>query len=89
MTVLDTLPIDRFPENEASAADPTLSVVEVGNQWPGRCSNVRIEPTATAIRATKQNAADLKMDPAMALFDEVTVMQEAKPAPPYQMMVLA
>ena len=53
------------------------------------CSNVKIEPTATAIRATKQNAGDLKMDPAMALFDEVTVMQEAKAAPSYQMMVLA
>ena len=43
----------------------------------------------TAIRATKQNAGDLKMDPAMALFDEVTDRQEAKPAPSYQMMVLA
>jgi phage terminase large subunit-like protein len=31
--------------------------------------NVKIEPMATAIRATKQNAGDAKIDPAMALFD--------------------
>ena len=36
--------------------------------------NVKIEPTATAIRATKQNAGDAKIDPVMALFDAVTVM---------------
>ncbi|MEP9389642.1 terminase TerL endonuclease subunit [Mesorhizobium sp. KR9-304] len=37
-------------------------------------SNLKIEPTATAIRATKQNAGDAKIDPMMALFDAVTVM---------------
>lgn len=37
-------------------------------------SNLKIEPTATAIRATKQNAGDAKIDPAMAFFDSVTVM---------------
>jgi phage terminase large subunit-like protein len=37
-------------------------------------SNLKIENTATAIRATKQNAGDAKIDPAMALFDAVTVM---------------
>lgn len=36
--------------------------------------NIKIEPTATAIRATKQNAGDAKIDPAMALFDAVSVM---------------
>jgi phage terminase large subunit-like protein len=36
--------------------------------------NLKIEATATAIRATKQNAGDAKIDPAMALFDAVTVM---------------
>ncbi|MER9130688.1 terminase large subunit [Mesorhizobium sp. M0768] len=36
--------------------------------------NIRIEPTATAIRATKQNAGDAKIDPAMALFDAVSIM---------------
>lgn len=36
--------------------------------------NVKIEPLATSIRATKQNAGDAKIDPAMALFDAVTVM---------------
>ena len=37
-------------------------------------SNLKIEPTATAIRASKQNAGDAKIDPVMALFDAVTVM---------------
>ncbi len=37
-------------------------------------SNLKIEPTATAIRATKQNAGDAKIDPVMALFDAVTFM---------------
>lgn len=38
-------------------------------------ANLKIEPTATAIRATKQNAGDAKIDPAMALFDAASVMQ--------------
>jgi len=37
-------------------------------------ANIKIEPTATAIRATKASAGDAKIDPAMALFDAVTVM---------------
>jgi phage terminase large subunit-like protein len=49
--------------------------------------NVKIEPTATAIRATKQNAGDAKIDPVMALFDAVTVMaMNPAKAPEYQMM---
>lgn len=36
--------------------------------------NLKIEPTATGIKATKQNAGDAKIDPVMALFDAVTVM---------------
>ncbi|MBZ9653535.1 terminase large subunit [Phyllobacterium lublinensis] len=51
--------------------------------------NLKIEPTATAIRATKQNAGDAKIDPVMALFDAVTVMcrnPEAKREPKYQMI---
>lgn len=36
--------------------------------------NLKIEPTATAIRATKQNAGDAKIDPVMAMFDAITVM---------------
>jgi phage terminase large subunit-like protein len=36
--------------------------------------NLKIEPTATAIRATKQTAGDAKIDPVMAMFDAVTVM---------------
>lgn len=53
--------------------------------------NIKIEPTATGIRATKANAGDAKIDPAMALFDAVTVMArnpEPKRAPEYQMLVL-
>ena len=37
-------------------------------------SNVKIEPTATAIRATKQNAGDAKIDPWCALMDAVDLM---------------
>ena len=53
-------------------------------------SNLKIEPTATAIRATKQNAGDAKIDPVMALFNAVTVMSrnpEPKRKPEYQMLV--
>lgn len=53
--------------------------------------NIKIEPTATAIRATKQNTGDAKIDPAMALFNAVTVMMrnpEAARAKEYQMLIL-
>jgi len=43
--------------------------------------NLKIEPTATAIRATKQNAGDAKIDPVMALFDAVTFMATNPEAP--------
>lgn len=43
--------------------------------------NLKIEPTATAIRATKQNAGDAKIDPVMALFDAVVPMS-LNPEPP-------
>ncbi|KQQ70914.1 terminase [Rhizobium sp. Leaf321] len=52
--------------------------------------NLKIEPTATAIRATKQNAGDAKIDLAMALFNAVTVMSrnpEPKRKPQYQVLV--
>lgn len=45
-----------------------------GLMMPWCVSNLKIEPTATAIRATKQNAGDAKIDPAMSLFDAATVM---------------
>jgi phage terminase large subunit-like protein len=37
-------------------------------------ANVKIEPTATAIRATKQNAGDAKIDPVTALWDAAVPM---------------
>lgn len=37
-------------------------------------ANLKIEPTATAIRATKQNAGDAKIDVAMAMFDAIDLM---------------
>lgn len=37
-------------------------------------ANLKIEPLATTIRATKQFAGDAKIDPAMALFNAVAVM---------------
>jgi phage terminase large subunit-like protein len=45
-----------------------------GPLMPWCVSNLKIEPTATAIRATKQTAGDAKIDPVMALFDAVTIM---------------
>ena len=36
--------------------------------------NLKIEATATAIRATKQAAGDQKIDPAMAMFDAIDIM---------------
>jgi phage terminase large subunit-like protein len=43
-------------------------------------ANIKIEPTATAIRPTKQNAGDAKIDPAMALIDAAAVMSTNPPA---------
>jgi phage terminase large subunit-like protein len=48
--------------------------------------NLKIEPTATAIRATKQNAGDAKIDAAMAMFNAATVLWQVKKAPEYQMI---
>lgn len=53
--------------------------------------NLKIEPLATSIRATKQNAVDAKIDPAMAMFDAVAIMaKNPQPVKPkaYQMFVL-
>lgn len=54
-------------------------------------ANLKIEPTATAIRATKQHAGDDKIDPAMALFNAVGAMvrmPEVKRAPEYQVVIV-
>ena len=37
-------------------------------------ANIKIEPTATSIRATKQNAGDAKIDVAMAMFNAIDLM---------------
>lgn len=59
--------------SERRLANGTL--VHSGSTLMAWCvSNLKIEPTATAIRATKQNAGDAKIDPAMALFDAVETM---------------
>jgi phage terminase large subunit-like protein len=53
--------------------------------------NLKIEPTATAIRATKQTAGDAKIDPAMAMFNAVGAMvrlPEVKRQPTYDMVIL-
>jgi Phage terminase-like protein, large subunit len=53
--------------------------------------NLKIEPTATGIRATKQSAGDAKIDPAMALFNAVTLMSRnpvAKRAAEYQLIIV-
>ena len=52
--------------------------------------NLKIEPTATAIRATKQSAGDAKIDPAMALFNAVGAMVRMPEVPrekEYQILV--
>jgi phage terminase large subunit-like protein len=49
--------------------------------------NLRIEPMATAIRPTKQNAGDAKIDAAMALFNAASVMiWQVKPAAEFRMI---
>lgn len=49
--------------------------------------NLKIEATATAIRATKMNAGDAKIDPAMAMFDAIDLMtMNPAAAPEYQML---
>lgn len=53
--------------------------------------NLKIEPTATAIRATKQNAGDAKIDPVMALFDAATFMSlnpQVAEAPKHQLIII-
>lgn len=69
------------------------TLIHSGSSLMSWCvSNLKIEPTATAIRATKQNAGDAKIDPVMALFDAVTVMSrnpEVKREPTYQMIFAA
>lgn len=53
--------------------------------------NLKIEPTATAIRATKQGAGDAKIDPVMAMFNAVAAMirlPEVKRKPTYDMIIV-
>lgn len=52
-----------------------------GTLWHGGSSlmswavaNIKLEPTATAVRATKQNAGDAKIDPIMAAFNAIDVL---------------
>lgn len=50
-------------------------MVHDGNPLMDWCvSNLKIEPTATAIRATKQTAGDAKIDPTIAMFNAAAVM---------------
>lgn len=54
-------------------------------------SNLKIEPTATAIRPVKISAGDKKIDLAMALFDAVTLMAtnpKPKEKPSFQAFVI-
>lgn len=58
---------------ERKLANGTMS--HAGQALMAWCvTNLKIEPTATAIRATKQSAGDAKIDPMMAVFNAVTVM---------------
>ena len=52
-------------------------------------ANIKLEATATAIRATKQHAGDAKIDPAMAMFDACDLLSmnpQAQRAPEFQML---
>lgn len=50
-------------------------MVHSGSALAGWCvSNLKIEATATAIKATKQNAGDAKIDVAMAMFNAVFLL---------------
>ena len=54
--------------------------------------NLKIEQTATTIRATKQNAGDAKIDPAISLFNAVALMSRNPAAhrkPEYQMLIIS
>jgi phage terminase large subunit-like protein len=51
-------------------------------------TNVKIEPTATAVRATKQNAGDAKIDPWAALMNAVDRMS-LNPAAPGEIEIAA
>lgn len=52
-----------------------LMLVHGGSRLMAWCvSNLKIEALATMIRATKQNAGDAKIDPAIALFNAMFVM---------------
>jgi phage terminase large subunit-like protein len=65
---------------ERKLANGTL--LHSGSRLMAWCvGNLKIEPTATAIRATKQNAGDAKIDLAMSLFDAVAVMSTNPEAP--------
>lgn len=75
---------------ERKLTNGTLKVAPSGlMRW---CvGNLKIEPTATGIRATKQNAGDAKIDPVMAMFDAVTVMAlnpQAHEKPKHQVLII-
>jgi phage terminase large subunit-like protein len=59
---------------ERKLANGTLRARQKSGLMDWCVGNVKIEPTATAIRATKQNAGDAKIDPWAALMDAATVM---------------
>lgn len=52
-------------------------------------SNIKIEPTATAIRPTKMNAGDAKIDAAMAMFNAVQVLTQLPARAPEYTLVFA
>lgn len=69
------------------------SLVHDGSALMAWCvGNLKIEPTATTIRATKQNAGIDKIDPAMAMFncvEAMTRLPEPARKPTYQFVRIA
>jgi len=76
--VLAGVPQGQWMMNALKTAERKLAngtLWHAGSSMMAWCvGNLKIEPTATGIRATKQSAGDAKIDPAMALFDAVTMM---------------
>lgn len=65
------------------------ALVHQGSSMMAWCvGNARIEAKGNAIYVTKQVSGRAKIDPLMALFDALTLLPNAKPAPKYQMIRL-
>ncbi len=78
------MPLITCPDCSSQVSDAAPACPKCGRP----IAPMKIEATATALRATKANAGDAKIDPIMAVFDAVDVMvanPDPKMAPAYQL----